>query len=768
MKDISAIHHYNIRAYGVVQGVGFRPFIYQLALQHSLRGAVCNTSGYVEIDVEGPRTKLEYFLADITAKAPPAAIIERLVTLEQPVGGYSQFLILDSRPNPGEYQLISPDLATCTECAAEIMDPKNRRFGYAFTNCTNCGPRFTIIKDIPYDRVATTMDKFTMCLQCQAEYDDPGNRRFHAQPNACPVCGPKLQLVGKNGYVIPTGAPISRSAEFLLDGKIMGIKGLGGFLLACDATNDAAVGALRARKKRPSKPFAVMVSSIEEANRYCFVSESEAESLRSSRSPIVLLKMREGASLSGGIAPGLKYLGLVLPYTPLHHLLMKQAGVPLVMTSGNLSEEPIAQKNSEALMRLGGVADYFLWHNRDIYVTYDDSVVLQAAGETTVIRRARGYAPYPIQPGRELGQVLACGAEMKGSFCLTRDNHAFVSQHIGDLENVETLEHFESTIGIYEKLFRIKPAIIAHDLHPDYLSTHYARDRAEADTSLKLFPVQHHHAHIASCMAENGTRGPVIGVALDGTGYGTDGNIWGGEILLADYKGFERLAHLEYVPLPGGDAATKKPIRIAAAYLYHLLGEGGLQRSGLMTRMEPEELSLLKQQMDKRINSPYTSSCGRLFDAVASLLGIKDSINYEAQAAIELEMCATGVEGNAKLRYPFEIGEEPGLKTIRLGALFDAILNDINNGRSRPEIAYSFHDSLAASIAGLCENLSEKSGIRSVVLSGGVFQNRLLFRLLFKALQEKGLDVLTHKQVLSNDGGIALGQAMIAGSAHEN
>ena len=343
-----------------------------------------------------------------------------------------------------------------------------------------------------------------------------------------------------------------------------------------------------------------------------------------------------------------------------------------------------------------------------------------------------------------------------------------MSQHIGDLENVETLEHFESTIGIYEKLFRIKPAIIAHDLHPDYLSTHYARDRAEADTSLKLFPVQHHHAHIASCMAENGTRGPVIGVALDGTGYGTDGNIWGGEILLADYKGFERLAHLEYVPLPGGDAATKKPIRIAAAYLYHLLGEGGLQRSGLMTRMEPEELSLLKQQMDKRINSPYTSSCGRLFDAVASLLGIKDSINYEAQAAIELEMCATGVEGNAKLRYPFEIGEEPGLKTIRLGALFDAILNDINNGRSRPEIAYSFHDSLAASIAGLCENLSEKSGIRSVVLSGGVFQNRLLFRLLFKALQEKGLDVLTHKQVLSNDGGIALGQAMIAGSAHEN
>ena len=768
MNDISTIHHYNLKAYGVVQGVGFRPFVYQLATRYHLGGTVYNTSGYVEIDVEGPRTELDSFVADVTAKAPPAAAIERLLTLERPVEGYSHFKILESRANPGEYQLISSDLATCGECAGEIMDPKNRRFGYAFTNCTNCGPRFTIIKDIPYDRASTTMSKFTMCPQCQAEYDNPADRRFHAQPNACPVCGPRLQLVGKNGYIIPTGAPISRSAEFLLDGKIMGIKGLGGFLLACDATNDAAVESLRTRKKRPSKPFAVMVSNIDEANKYCFVSESESALLLSARSPIVLLKMRGNAPLSVGIAPGLKYLGIVLPYTPLHHLLMKQTGVPLVMTSGNMSEEPIAQKNSEALMRLGGIADYFLWHDRDIYVTYDDSVVMEAEGETRVIRRARGYAPYPVQLEREMEQVLACGAELKGSFCLIRDNHAFVSQHIGDLENVETLEHFENTVAIYEKLFRIKPAIIAHDLHPDYLSTRYAEERAGADPSLKLFPVQHHHAHIASCMAENGVESPVIGVALDGTGYGTDGNIWGGEILLADYKGFERLAHLEYVPLPGGDTATKKPIRVAAAYLYHLLGEEGLKRSGLSSRIATEELILLKQQMDKKLNSPLTSSCGRLFDAAASLLGIKDSINYEAQAAVELEMCATGFEGNNNFKYPLEVVEEPGCKTIRLRALFDAILKDVNDGRSRPEIAYRFHDSLAASIAGLCETLSRKTGTKSVALSGGVFQNRLMFHLVLKALQEKGLNVLTHKQVPSNDGGIALGQAVIAGSVQEN
>jgi hydrogenase maturation protein HypF len=508
-----------------------------------------------------------------------------------------------------------------------------------------------------------------------------------------------------------------------------------------------------------------MVASVEEARKYCHVSEPEAELMLSTQSPIVLLKKREDIKLSAGIAPGLKYLGLILPYTPLHHLLMKEAGIPLVMTSGNSSEEPIAQKNAEALYRLGSIVEYFLWHDRDIYVTYDDSVVMQAEGETRVIRRARGYAPYPVQLKWQLKQVLACGAEMKGSFCFTRDNHAFLSQHIGDLENQETLEHFENTIGIYERLFRIKPEIIAHDLHPDYLSTRYAEERANSGPPLKLFTVQHHHAHIASCMAENGVESPVIGVAMDGTGYGTDGNIWGGEFILADYKGFERLAHLEYVPLPGGDAATKKPVRIAAAYLYHLLGEEGLKRSGVPSRMGLEELSLLKQQVDQKLNSPLTSSCGRLFDAVSSLLDIRDCIDYEAQAAIELEMCATDFYDSNGACYPLDIVESGGQKIIRLGGLFDAILQDTDNGRSRSEIAYRFHNSLAACFAGLCETLSKEKGIRHVALSGGVFQNRLLFHLVVKALEEKGLNVLTHKQVPSNDGGIALGQAVIAGFA---
>jgi hydrogenase maturation protein HypF len=444
---------------------------------------------------------------------------------------------------------------------------------------------------------------------------------------------------------------------------------------------------------------------------------------------------------------------------------MRETGVPLVMTSGNLSEEPIARKNSEALLRLGAIADYFLWHDRDIYVTYDDSVVMEAEGETRIIRRARGYAPYPVQTERNARQVLACGAEMKGSFCLTRDNHAFLSQHIGDLENAETLEHFEKTVEIYEKLFRIKPEIIAHDLHPDYLSTRYAEERASGDPLSKLIPVQHHHAHIASCMAENRFDAPVIGVALDGTGYGTDGNIWGCEFLLADYKGFRRLAHPEYVPIPGGDAATKKPIRIAAAYLYYLLGEKGLQRSGLSSRMDGEELSLLKQQIDRKFNSPLTSSCGRLFDAVASLLGIRDSIDYDAQAAIELEMYATGYAGTNDAYYPFDVSEGEGLNIIRLGGLFDAIIRDIESGRSRPEIACRFHISLARNVAGLCQTLSRQTGVKSVALSGGVFQNRLLFSQVVNALHKNGLNVLTHKLVPSNDGGIALGQAVIAGLA---
>ncbi len=759
---MSPIQRYIIRVSGVVQGVGFRPFIYQLATEHGLYGWVRNTSGYVEIEIEGKTSSLDKFVSDISLKAPPAARIEKVSVQEDKTFGYSRFEILQSQSHTGEYQLISPDLATCSECVSEIMNPDDRRYRYAFTNCTNCGPRFTIIEDIPYDRKFTTMEKFKMCPQCQAEYDDPFNRRFHAQPNACPVCGPQLQLVQNDGVVVADDEPISAAVKLLREGKIVAIKGLGGFLLACDATNDKTVKLLRRRKVRPSKPFAVMVKDVGEAMRYCYVSEGECALLMSTQSPIVLLKMKEDGFLAPSVAPCLKYLGILLPYTPLHHLLMREVGIPLVMTSGNLSEEPIAKDNEEALRRLSGIADYFLWHNRDIYVRYDDSVAVVVDGETRLARRARGYAPYPVHLPFNSSPILACGAEMKGAFCLTRDDHGFVSQHIGDMENAETLEHFQNTVDIYKRLFRINPRIIAHDIHPDYLSTRYALELSENEHELKLCPVQHHHAHIASCMAENGIEEPVLGVSMDGTGYGLDGHIWGGEFLLADYKKFTRLAHLEYLPLPGGDAATKKPLRIAAAYLYYLLGEKTLADSGLSGRINDDELSLLKQQIDRKINSPLTSSCGRLFDAVSALIGVRDSIDYEAQAAIELEMIATDFKPSSDALYPFDIEDNNGEKIIRLGGLFDAILSDIKQNKSKAEIAYRFHISLARTIACLCSKLSDETGIKIVALSGGVFQNRLLLHLVLEALQERNLITLSHKQVPTNDGGIALGQAAIA------
>jgi hydrogenase maturation protein HypF len=762
MNNMSPIQRYIIRVSGVVQGVGFRPFIYQLATEHGLYGWVRNTSGYVEIEIEGKTSSLDKFVSDISLKAPPAARIEKVSVQEDKTFGYSRFEILQSQSHTGEYQLISPDLATCSECVSEIMNPDDRRYRYAFTNCTNCGPRFTIIEDIPYDRKFTTMEKFKMCPQCQAEYDDPFNRRFHAQPNACPVCGPQLQLVQNDGVVVADDEPISAAVKLLREGKIVAIKGLGGFLLACDATNDKTVKLLRRRKVRPSKPFAVMVKDVGEAMRYCYVSEGECALLMSTQSPIVLLKMKEDGFLAPSVAPCLKYLGILLPYTPLHHLLMREVGIPLVMTSGNLSEEPIAKDNEEALRRLSGIADYFLWHNRDIYVRYDDSVAVVVDGETRLARRARGYAPYPVHLPFNSSPILACGAEMKGAFCLTRDDHGFVSQHIGDMENAETLEHFQNTVDIYKRLFRINPRIIAHDIHPDYLSTRYALELSENEHELKLCPVQHHHAHIASCMAENGIEEPVLGVSMDGTGYGLDGHIWGGEFLLADYKKFTRLAHLEYLPLPGGDAATKKPLRIAAAYLYYLLGEKTLADSGLSGRINDDELSLLKQQIDRKINSPLTSSCGRLFDAVSALIGVRDSIDYEAQAAIELEMIATDFKPSSDALYPFDIEDNNGEKIIRLGGLFDAILSDIKQNKSKAEIAYRFHISLARTIACLCSKLSDETGIKIVALSGGVFQNRLLLHLVLEALQERNLITLSHKQVPTNDGGIALGQAAIA------
>jgi hydrogenase maturation protein HypF len=583
----------------------------------------------------------------------------------------------------------------------------------------------------------------------------------------------------------------------LREGKIIAIKGLGGFLLACDATSETAVKTLRKRKRRSSKPFAIMVTDMEEVRRHCHVSPEEEKLLTSPQSPIVLLKWKEDSSVSREVAPNLNYLGVMLPYTPLHHILLRDTGLPLVMTSGNISEEPIAKDNDEALKRLSGIADYFLVHNRDIYSRYDDSVAIVERGTNQLVRRARSYAPYPIHLTFQAKQVLGCGAEEKNTFCLTRENYAFLSQHIGDMENIETLEHFDSTISLYKRLFRIEPKIIAHDLHPDYLATKYAQElersfaNAQDSVGLKLIPVQHHHAHIVSCMVDNKVESPVIGVAFDGTGMGADGHIWGGEFLVADYRGFHRKGHLEYLPLPGGAAAIKRPYRTAIGYILSLLGEDALnaviasaaKQSQLASigQVTEVEVEVIKHQIERGINSPLTSSMGRLFDAISALIGIRGEIDYEGQAAVELEMAAyachceerdssltlgtsSAIPDN-KERYPYHIIEDKGMKIVKLGDLLSAVIEDLQQGLSQGEISAKFHNTIALMINEMCHLIANETGINQVALSGGVFQNRLLPKKTADLLQSNGFQVFTHRQVPTNDGGISLGQAVIANFA---
>jgi hydrogenase maturation protein HypF len=691
------------------------------------------------------------------------ARIENIKVASYPARGYADFQIEPSLSREGEYQLVSPDIATCGECQAEIFSPADRRFGYPFTNCTNCGPRFTIIEDIPYDRPKTTMRDFKMCPRCQREYDDPLDRRFHAQPNACPDCGPKLELVGSDGKPVEGEDVIETASRLLKEGKILAVKGLGGFQLACDATSQKAINLLRTRKRRPSKPLAVMMGTVNEIKEHCLVSAEERKLLESPQAPIVLLRWKEGSNIAKEVAPNLKYLGVMLPYTPLHHLLLKEGRLPLVMTSGNLSEEPIAKDNDEALRRLKGIADYFLLHNRGIYARYDDSVSM-VEGKPQVIRRARGYAPYPIFLPFKSKPVLACGAEDKNTFCLTKDEHAFLSQHIGDMENEETLEHFENTINLYKKLFRIEPEVIAYDWHPDYLATKYALETA-AKKGLKAVPVQHHHAHIVSCMVENNAEGPVIGVALDGTGYGSDGTIWGGEFFTADYRNFQRLGHLEYLPLVGGEAAIRKPYRMALSYLYTLFGEDFSLEGLPLERLDSTEIKIIKQQLKRKINSPLTSSAGRLFDAVSALVGVRGEIDYEAQAAIELEMLAPD-EAEAE-PYPFAIVEQEGVKVVKLKELFEAIVQDVKNKTPVPIISLRFHHTVAGIITEMVRAIAKETSLNQVALSGGVFQNRLLLRLTLAVLQKEGFQVFSHRLVPTNDGGISLGQAIIANFYNE-
>jgi hydrogenase maturation protein HypF len=776
---------------GVVQGVGFRPFVYNLARSHGLTGWVNNDSRGVTIVVEGPEPALSEFAADVSRKAPPLAVVESVVSRPLAPEGFADFTIRASTALEGERTLVSPDTSTCEECAAEVGDPSDRRYRYPFTNCTNCGPRFTIIEDVPYDRPMTTMRDFPMCEECAAEYADPANRRFHAQPNACPVCGPRLFLnvPGRDtGFewdascdVTPrphqdaavsaarTDAVIAAAVELLRSGAILAIKGLGGFHLACDATNEDAVRLLRERKRRWGKPFAVMFPSLEDARCCCVIDPEEAALLEGAVRPIVLLRL-DGDSPSGGpprvavplapsVAPGLAEFGVMLPYTPLHRVLLGDMGRPLVMTSGNVSDEPIAMDNEEALLRLAPLADAFLLHDRGIFVRYDDSVVRVVDGRTEMVRRARGYAPFPLKlPVPARVPILAAGPEQKNTFCLASGEYAFVSQHIGDMENAETLEHYERTLALYERMFRITPELVAYDLHPEYLSTKFA-----LSLGLPSVGVQHHHAHVAGVAAEHGIATPVVGVAFDGTGYGTDGTIWGGEFLVSTWAGFERVAHLATAPMPGGAASIRRPARMALGLLLHT-DKGLLSHPGfryLQERLATEELATVSTMVLRGLNSPFTSSMGRLFDAVAALTGVRDDAHYEGQAAIELEACAdTSTDGT----YSFDTREEDGGSptVIEYEPVLRAILDDLAAGAGAPAISMRFHRAVIDVTVEVAARAAADAGTRHVALSGGVFMNRILLAGVMRGLESRGLTPLIHRDLPVNDGGISYGQAVIA------
>ncbi|MCS6951807.1 MAG: carbamoyltransferase HypF [Bryobacteraceae bacterium] len=756
----AAVTRKRIAISGIVQGVGFRPFVYRLAQELRLGGYVLNTSEGVLVEAEGHPEALERFLEGLRRRHPPFARIEEMIVTDAPPAGETEFAIRSSEETARPFVLVSPDLATCEDCYRDFTDPGNRRFRYPFTNCTHCGPRYTIIRDIPYDRPLTTMARFQMCSACQAEYDDPADRRFHAQPNACPRCGPRLTLLWE-GRVFDSEAgdsePVLRQAQRLLaEGHILAVKGLGGFHLACDAENDAAVRRLRERKRRSDKPFAVMAPDLATVAQFCWVAEADRAVLLSVERPIVILPRRPEAAISPAVAPFNNTLGVMLPYTPLHHLLLLDAPYRLlVMTSGNVSEEPIVTSNEEALVRLSGIADVFLLHDRDIYMRVDDSVVRTFEGRPRLVRRSRGYAPHPIELGAGLEEVLACGAELKNTFCLTKGRYALLSQHIGDLENYETLAFFAETLERMKKLFRVAPRVVAYDLHPDYLTTRFAR---ELDVPLKV-GVQHHHAHIAACMAENGLRDKVIGVAFDGTGYGTDGQIWGGEFLVADLAGFERRACFRYVPLPGGDQAVRQPWRSAVSYLTETFGSfRDWPELPLLEAVPPKTLELVQTMIRRRVNTVGTSSCGRLFDAVASILGLRHEVTFEGQAAIELEMTACeGVEES----YFYDL-ETDGLWRLDLRATIRAIVADRRRGVSSGVIAAKFHNTVAAAIVEVSRRLRQAERLNRVCLSGGTFQNMYLLRRAVAGLRRSGFEVFLHSQVPANDGGLSLGQAAVA------
>ncbi|HEX6524768.1 MAG TPA: carbamoyltransferase HypF [Streptosporangiaceae bacterium] len=751
-----------VRVEGTVQGVGFRPFVYSLATGLGLSGLVGNDVDGVFAEVEGPPSAVRKFLAALEEKAPPLAKIERVTATAIAPKASTRFEIVASGP-AGQTQtqartLIAPDTATCADCLRELSDTADRRFGYPFINCTNCGPRFTIVRDVPYDRPLTTMADFAMCPRCEAEYHDPADRRFHAQPTCCPACGPRLSLLDAKGSTLP-GEPLETAAGLLRNGHVLAVKGLGGYHLAADAACEQAVAALRTRKHREDKPFAVLAADLASAKQLCEVDTAAVGLLTSPARPIVLLPKLPQAHIASATAPGNRQLGIMLPYTPLHHLLARAVNSPIILTSGNVSDEPIAYQDNDALARLNHIADCFLTHDRAIFIRTDDSVTRPFRGRPTVIRRSRGYVPEPITTHRVFRRpTLACGAELKNTFCLAKENHAFVSHHIGDLENAETLRSFTEGIAHFRRLFDIEPQIVAYDLHPEYLSTKYALEQDDVD----LVGVQHHHAHIASCLADNGLDGPVIGVAFDGTGYGTDGTVWGGEFLVASLAEAHRGGHFAPVPMPGGQAAIKQPWRMAAAYL-----------DAAYPGQPPDHLAVIRRNQDrwaavvsmarKGVNSPLTSSAGRLFDAVASIIGVRDTINYEGQAAIELEQLAVQGEAGPGEAGWYRAGMSSHSTFVINGCdLVRAVADDVTAGVPREVVAARFHNGVAAAIEAGCAAARERHGLGAVALSGGVFQNMLLLHRTVARLEARGFRVLTHSRVPCNDGGISLGQAVIA------
>jgi hydrogenase maturation protein HypF len=740
---------------GLVQGVGFRPFVYRLACRHGLTGWVRNSSGEVEIALEGPADRLAAFQATLRAAAPPLARIESVDDAPCDPPGTTTFRILESATPRDRRQAVAPDVALCDACERELFDPDNRRYRYPFITCTDCGPRFTVIDAMPYDRERTSLRAFPQCPECLAEYRDPTNRRYHSETNACPACGPRVWLEDGSGRELHAGqAAIEAAGALLAAGRIVAARGLGGFHLAADATSEAALRRLRDRKAREAKPMAVMVRTVADVEPFARVGHAERELLASRERPIVLVPLRPGGATAPAVAPGLAHVGVLLAYTPLHHLLLEAAGRPLVMTSGNRTEEPIATGLAEARERLGGLADAFLMHDREIVARYDDSVVRAVEGVPVFLRRARGYAPLPLRlPVAAPVPLLAVGPHLKNTFCLVHGSDAYVSQHVGDLENVETLDHFRAALTKLSALFHVEPEAVVRDLHPGYLSS-----RVAEELGLRTIAVQHHVAHVAAVLAEYGRTDRVIGVAYDGTGHGSDGHVWGAEVFAADLDAAERLGQLRYAPMPGGDLAARSPWRCALGY--RSLGDaGGPAFAAAFTDVPESERALAERQIARRLNAPRASSMGRLFDAAAAVLGIRRHARYEGQAPMELEALAG--TGDAE-PLPFPLTWEDGrwqLEPLPLLAALDA-------GRARGDapavLAARFHESVAAATALLVDRVAEATGIRTVALAGGVFQNARLLASLRRRICGAGLDVLVPRSLSPNDGAISFGQAALA------